>query len=79
MNRNEMITEMLGDNIAEFVAYDLKKSYKSLAEDLIDIRDGNHRVPTWSYDDVEESNEIMDMMEAIKKVYSWYSTKEINV
>lgn len=70
---------ILGDNKAEFIAKDLKETYNDLAQELRFIADGAfpNNAPIYSYDPKEESDKIMDMMEALAVVYSWYACDNI--
>lgn len=75
MTRLELFKEMIGESHSEFVAESLKETYKDLQKELENI--GGFRTPIWDYDDEIEEQEINKMLEALKVVYSWYSTKEL--
>lgn len=77
ITRLEIFKEMIGESHSEFVANSLKETYEDLTNELELISNGNHRTPIWSYEDEEEINEINKMLEALKIVHSWYSTKDL--
>lgn len=77
MNRLQIFKELIGESHPEFVAESLKESYIDLCNELELIENGSSRTPIWDYDDEFEKEEINKMIEALKVVYSWYSTKEL--
>ena len=78
ITKNRIIDELLGDNKSEYIAYDLKKTYKDLKETLYETEnEDNSLAPIWSYNKKKEIKKIKKMMKAIKKAYSWYSSDDI--
>lgn len=71
MEKFEVIKEILGDNIAPFVAADLREAYHNIAND-----DGN--VPMFSHNPEEELKEKLAYLQALRKVYTWYAVGEID-
>jgi len=70
----EIISDMMGDNRSAFIALDLKSTYADLTEALASIGD---TPPIESHDPVEEAKYILDKLEALENVYSWYATDNI--
>lgn len=77
MTRLEIFKEMIGESHSEFVANSLKETYIDLCDELELIENGSSRIPIWDYDDEIEKEEINKMIEALKIVYSWYSTEKL--
>lgn len=75
MNKIEILKELIGESKSEFIASDLEEVYKDLNEELENINSDIIRAPIWSYDNDEEAIELNKMIQAIKLVYSWYSSK----
>ena len=78
LTKNRIVDELLGDNSSEYIAYDLKQTYRDLKETLIETEnEDNSSAPIWSYNKKKEIKKIKQMIKAIKKVYSWYSCDDI--
>lgn len=75
MTRLEIFKEMIGESYSEFVADSLKETYKDLQKELENI--GGFRTPIFDYNDELEKEEINKMLEALKLVYSWYSSERL--
>ena len=75
MIRLEIFKEMIGESHSEFVAESLKETYKDLQKELENI--GGFRTPIFDYNDELEKEEINKMLEALKLVYSWYSSERL--
>ena len=75
MTRLEIFKEMIGESHSEFVAESLKETYKDLQKELENI--GGFRTPIFDYNDELEKEEINKMLEALKLVYSWYSSERL--
>lgn len=73
MKKLKIIRELLGEDVSDFIALDLKKSYKLLKRDL----ENESSVPVFSYDREEEVKEVTKLLEAFKIVHSYYSVDEI--
>jgi rubrerythrin len=78
MNKYALIREMLGDNISELVAEDLKESYKDLLKELKQTIDDEFKAPMFSYEKSEEIQELKKLLSAFKLVYSYYSVDELH-
>lgn len=77
MNKYALIREMLGDNISELVAEDLKESYKDLLKELKQTINDEFKTPMFSYEKSEEIQELKKLLSAFKLVYSYYSINEL--
>ena len=75
MIRLEIFKEMIGESHSEFVADSLKETYQDLQKELENI--GGFRTPIFDYNDELEKEEINKMLEALKLVYSWYSSERL--
>ena len=75
MTRLEIFKEMIGESHSEFVAESLKETYEDLQKELENI--GGFRTPIFDYNDELEKEEINKMLEALKLVYSWYSSERL--
>ena len=75
MTRLEIFKEMIGESHSEFVAESLKETYQDLQKELENI--GGFRTPIFDYNDELEKEEINKMLEALKLVYSWYSSERL--
>ena len=75
MTRLEIFKEMIGESHSEFVADSLKETYQELQKELENI--GGFRTPIFDYNDELEKEEINKMLEALKLVYSWYSSERL--
>ena len=75
MTRLEIFKEMIGESHSEFVADSLKETYQDLQKELENI--GGFRTPIFDYNDELEKEEINKMLEALKLVYSWYSSERL--
>lgn len=77
MNKYSLIREMLGDNISELVAEDLKESYEDLLKELKQTINNEFKTPMFSYEKSEEIQELKKLLSAFKIVYSYYSCDEL--
>lgn len=77
MTRLEIFKEMIGESHSEFVAESLKETYKDLQKELELIDSSGFRTPIFDYNDELEKEEINKMLEALKLVYSWYSSERL--
>lgn len=78
MKKLEIIRDLLGDSTSDFVADTIKDSYLDLLNEVELINTGKDRCPIWSYENIEELEEISKMMEAMKVVYGWFSCESID-
>lgn len=76
--RLEIVRDLLGDSTSDFVADTIKDSYLDLLNEVELINTGKDRCPIWSYENIEELEEISKMMEAMKVVYGWFSCESID-
>ena len=77
MTRLEIFKEMIGESHSEFVADSLKETYQELQKELELLESNENRTPIWDYDNALEKEEINKMLEALKLVYSWYSSERL--
>lgn len=76
-NKYKLLREMLGDNIAEFIAEDLKETYDDLLIELQDTLLDKIKAPMYSFDKDIETKELKKLLEAVKLVHSYYSCDEL--
>ena len=72
MNRLDIIKELLGDDKSDLIAEDLKESYLDIIEGF-----NSNSVPIYSYDRVEERDELEILLDAIQVVYKYYSVDSL--
>ena len=77
MNKLDVIKSLIGDEISDLVANDLKSSYELLKQDLEAISNGEERCPMYSNDPYEDYVAIKELVEALEKVHSYYSVDSI--
>ena len=77
ISKLEIFKTMLGESHSDFVAASLKECYEDLYEELTLLQNGDKRSVIWSYDDEEETEELQKMLNALRTVYSWYSSKDL--
>ena len=68
MKRLDIIKELLGDDKADLIAEDIKNSYLDIIENF--NADG---IPIYSYNKIEERDELEILLDAMQTVYKYYS------
>lgn len=74
----QLVDQILFDDVAEYIAKDLKDSYNEFKEELRKSQNDEFFIPFFSDDKEENEKELKKFLKAFKKTYSYYSMRDID-
>lgn len=72
MKRLDIIKELLGSDKADLIAEDIKNSYLDIIENF-----NSDGIPIYSYNKIEERDELEILLDAMQTVYKYYSVDSL--
>lgn len=76
-SKYNLIREMLGDNLSELIAEDLKETYEDLLKELNQTINDEIKAPMFSYEKEVEIQELKKLLFAVKTTHSYYSCETL--
>lgn len=76
-SKYNLIREMLGDNLSELIAEDLKETYEDLLKELNQTINDEIKAPMFSYEKEVEIQELKKLLSAVKTTHSYYSCETL--